>query len=349
MRCVCGAYRDRRPAAPSILRDRKRRFGSRPGRGVVGNHRIAYTETSQSTLNGRIKQVEKLIINAAITGMVPTREDNPHVPITPDEIAEDCFRCCQIGASIVHLHARDESGAPTYRSDVYREIIGKVRQACPDVIICASTSGRVFGRLEQRSAVLELEGDLKPEMASLTLGSMNFPKQASVNDPAMIRALADIMRERGIVPELEIFDLGMIDYARYLIDRKVLREPFYFNQLLGSLGTLSATPFHLATLVQSLPAASTWAAAGIGRFQFFVNAMAITMGGHVRVGLEDHLYMDPRKEHLATNPALLERLVRLAHAAERDIATPPEARTMIGIPQPTKAREPLARTGPGGR
>lgn len=277
-------------------------------------------------------QMDKLIINVGITGIVPTKVDNPNVPIAPDEIAEDCYRCYQAGASIFHLHARDEEGKPTYRSDVYREIIVKVRSKCPDAIICVSTNGRVFKSFEQRSEVLDLDGDVKPDMASLTLGSLNFPKQASVNDPAMIRALAEKMYERGIVPELEIFDLGMIDYAKFLIERKVLREPFYFNLLLGSLGTLSARPFHLAILAMSLPANATWAGTGIGRFQFFVNAMAITMGGHVRVGLEDNLYYDTHKQRLATNLELVERLVKLAHAADREISTPIEAQVIIGLP-----------------
>lgn len=280
---------------------------------------------------------DKLIINLALTGMVPTKRDNPYVPITPDEIAQDCHHCYLVGASILHLHARDHEGYPTYRSEVYREIVAKVRQKCPDAIICVSTSGRTFKTFEQRSAVLDLEGDVKPEMASLTLGSLNFPGQASVNDPAMIRGLAERMHERGIVPELEIFDLGMIDYARFLIERGVLREPFYFNLLLGSLGTLSATPSHLTTLAMSLPAEATWAGAGIGRFQFLVNAMAVTMGGHVRVGLEDNLYYDGKKQHLATNVGLVQRLVRLAEAAERGIASPAEARSLIGLPVPAGA------------
>jgi uncharacterized protein (DUF849 family) len=169
-------------------------------------------------------------------------------------------------------------------------------------------------------------------MASLTLGSMNFPRQASVNDPAVIRGLAEKMRERGITPELEVFDLGMVDYSKFLIGRQVLTAPLYFNLFLGSLGTLSATPFNLATMIQSLPDDASWGAAGIGRFQFFVNSMAITMGGHVRVGLEDNLYLDTEKKVPATNPALVERIVRLADAAGREIATPADARRLIGLP-----------------
>jgi len=147
----------------------------------------------------------------------------------------------------------------------------------------------------------------------------------------MIKALAQRMRERGIVPELEVFDFGMVDYARYLIEHGHLQPPYHFNLLLGSLGTLAATPFNLATLVASLPAGATWAGAGIGRFQFFVNALSITMGGHVRVGLEDSLYCDTKKERPASNPALVERLVNLAEAAERTIATPAETRGLLGL------------------
>jgi 3-keto-5-aminohexanoate cleavage enzyme len=139
------------------------------------------------------------------------------------------------------------------------------------------------------------------------------------------------MQERGIVPELEIFDLGMIDFALYLIKQKVLREPFYFNLVLGSLGTLSATPYHLGTMAKSLPSGAVWAGAGIGRFQFYVNTLAITMGGHVRVGLEDNLYLNQNKSQQATNLNLVERLVGVARAVQREIATPGEARKMIGL------------------
>lgn len=278
--------------------------------------------------------MQNLIINLAPTGMVPTVRDNASLPVTADAIALDTARCRALGAAIVHLHARDEDGAPTWRPDVYRRIIERVREQAPDVIVCVSTSGRTFKSIEQRAAVLELDGDARPEMASLTLGSMNFPTQASVNDPATIEQLASRMQERGIVPELEVFDLGMLDYARYLIDREILRPPYYVNILLGSRGTLAATPLNLALMAQALPAGATWAGAGIGRFQFPVNAMAVTMGGHVRVGLEDALYLDGGKQQPASNPALVERLVVLARAVNREPATPDEARAMIGLTPP---------------
>lgn len=273
-----------------------------------------------------------LIVNAALTGMVPTKHDNASVPLTAEEIADDAVHCYAAGATVLHLHARDADGSPTYRKDTYARIVAAVRERCPDAVICVSTSGRTFKTFEQRSEVLDLDGDLKPDMASLTLGSLNFPTQASVNEPQMIRRLAETMRERGIVPELEVFDLGMIDYAHFLIDRGVLEPPFYVNILLGSLGTLAATPLHLATAVSALPPNATWAGAGIGRFQLPVNAQAITTGGHVRVGLEDNLWMDTAKTRPATNPALVERLTRIAHAIERPIATPHDTRTLIGLP-----------------
>ena len=277
--------------------------------------------------------MDPLIINLAPTGMVPMPRDNAHVPVTTHAIGRDVAACRTLGAAIVHLHARDADGLPTWRPDAYREVITQVREQAPDVVVCVSTSGRTFGEFDQRAAVLDLDGDVKPEMASLTLGSMNFPTQASVNEPAMIERLARRMQERGIMPELEVFDLGMLDYARYLLDRQILRPPCYVNILLGSRGTLAATPLNLATMVHALPAGTTWAATGIGRFQFPVNAMAVTMGGHVRVGLEDSLYMDADKRRLASNTSLVERIAGLAHAAERRVASPEEARSLIGLPR----------------
>jgi len=272
---------------------------------------------------------DKLIINAALTGMVPTKADNPHVPITPGEIAADARRCVDAGASIVHLHARDDGGQPTWRPDINREILQRVRAACPDVILCVSTSGRVFRRFEERSAVLDIT-DPTPEMASLTLGSMNFAREESLNSPAMIRSLALKMKDRGIVPELEVFELGMAEYAHYLIKHEILRPPFYANILLGSLGTLGARPLYLALAVKALPEGAIWAAAGIGRHQLEVNTLAITMGGHVRVGLEDNLWLDDHRTP-ARNAQLIERIVGIARAAGREPATAAEARTLIGL------------------
>jgi 3-keto-5-aminohexanoate cleavage enzyme len=278
--------------------------------------------------------MEKLIINAAITGMVPTKDDNPDLPCSPEEIIADVRRCRNAGASIVHIHARDELGRPTYRKEIYYEIINGIRMECPDILICGSASGRVYREFWQRSAVLEPGPDCKPDLASLTLGSMNFPNHASVNEPEMIKMLANAMSERGIVPEWEVFELGMIDYAQYLIRKGILVRPYYCNIFLGSLGTLSATPYNLAAMIRALPSGTIWSAAGIGRFQFYVSTMAVTMGGHVRVGLEDNLYYDADKKKLATNAGLIDRIVEVAQAIGRPVASPAEAREIIGMTSP---------------
>lgn len=275
--------------------------------------------------------MDKLIINAAITGMVPQKSDNASVPITVDEIVADAQRCFDSGASIVHVHARHEDGSAAYESEIYAEIISGIRQRCPELLISASTSGRVFHEYSQRAQSLAPEPAIRPDFGSLTLGSMNFPNQASVNTHSMIKALASRMNELGVIPEWECFDMGMIDFGQYLLLQNVLKRPIYCNLFLGSLGAISATPFNLATMVRALPSDAVWSAAGIGRFQFFVNTMAITMGGHVRVGLEDNLFFDDQKQHPASNAGLIDRLVKVAHACGREVATPDEARRIIGL------------------
>jgi uncharacterized protein (DUF849 family) len=263
--------------------------------------------------------------------MVPRRADNPHLPVTAEEIAADVQRCFEAGARVFHLHAREADETPSSRREIFAEIARHIRETTPQAILCVTTSGRFQNTFEARSDVLGLEGDLKPELASLTPGSLNFPKQASVNEPDMIRRLASAMFERGIVPELEIFDLGMLDYAHYLIGKGILKPPFVANLLLGSLGSLAATPLNLALLVQRLPPGTFWSAAGIGRHQFDMNALGIVTGGHARTGLEDNLHLDCEKRELATNELLVRRLAALARAAGRPMATPEQARALLGL------------------
>jgi uncharacterized protein (DUF849 family) len=276
---------------------------------------------------------EELIVNLCPTGMVPTRADTPHVPLTPEEVAADVRRCADAGASIVHIHPRDGEGRPSQDPEVAAAFIRAVRARTPEIVVCITTSGRVHHELAGRVKVLELDGDVKPEMASLTLGSLNFPTQASINPPETIQGLAQAMQDRGIVPEWEIFDFGMLDYAHYLRDRGLLSGPVYANFLLGSLGTLAASPLNLALLVERLPGGATWAAAGIGRYQFDANRLAIAMGGGVRVGLEDNIWFDQNRTDPASNPRLVERLVSIARAMGREPATPAQVRERLGIPQ----------------
>jgi len=272
-----------------------------------------------------------LVINLALTGMVPRRTDNAFVPLTPEEIAADAVRGVAAGARVLHVHAREPNEEPSSRTEVFADIVRRIRQAVPDAIVCVSTSGRTQNTFAARSAALLLDGDLKPDLASLTLGSLNFPQQASITSPEMIQQLAGAMRDRGIVPELEIFDFGMVDYAHYLIGKGILRPPYVFNLLLGSLGMLAATPLNLALLVERLPAGSFWGAAGIGRFQFSMNALGVVMGGHIRTGLEDALYMDVEKRDLATNERLVQRVAHLSTAAERPLASFAQARALLGL------------------
>ena len=272
----------------------------------------------------------KLIVNLCPTGMIPKKKDSPEVPISPKEIALDVKRCYELGLSIVHLHARDEEENATWHPEKFTEIINEVKHYTPDIITVVTTSGRNWSSLEKRSAALKIKSP-KPDMASLTLGSMNFPKQASVNPPEIITGLANIMNEEGIVPELEIFDIGMINYANYLIKRNILKPPYYFNLLLGSLGTASLSASNVGLMIDSLPPDATWALAGIGRFQLAANTMAIALGGHIRVGLEDNPYYDWNKKTNASNPRLVERILKIAKTFGREPASPSEAKSIIGL------------------
>ena len=269
----------------------------------------------------------KLIITLAPTGMIPTKDQTSYVPITPEEIAADTYEAYILGASIVHVHARDEQGKPTHKKEVFEKIFDEIRRKCPDIIICATTSGRINPQVEHRTEVL----DLQPEMASLTLGSLNFPHHPSVNPMDAIIEMATIMKKKNVLPELEIFEPGFINTAKYLVRKGVLSKPLHFCLLLGSLGSVPANICDLSYLVQSLPMDSSWSATGIGRFQTQINAGAIIMGGHVRVGIEDSIYFNYPKETLATNSKLVRRIVRLAKELCREIATPNEAREILGL------------------
>ena len=272
-----------------------------------------------------------VIINLCPTGMVPTRAHSAHVPLTPAEVVADVVRCVERGANLVHLHARDEQGRPHFSREIYARQIAGVRERFPDLTICVSLSGRTFVEFEQRAEALGLTGDLRPDMGSLTLSSLNFAEQASINAPDMVRRLAETMAERGIKPELEVFDLGMLNYAQYLISKGVLQPPFYFNILLGNIATAQSTPAHLAAFLSALPEGSIWCVAGVGRQQLTANVLGLLYGDGVRVGLEDNLWFDDRREKPATNPALVDRITTLAAALQRTVATRAEVRQRLGI------------------
>lgn len=275
---------------------------------------------------------DPLIVNLAPTGMVPTRADTPHVPLTTAEILADVERCHAIGVAIVHVHARKADGTPSQDPDDVAPIVEGIRAIDRELIVCVSCSGRIEPSLEARAAVLDLDGPARPDMASLTLGSNNFLRQASVNAPDVILGLARRMRERGIRPELEAFEPGMLAWGAHLAASGEIEGPHYANILLGNPGTAPLLPATLAAFLSVAPPDTTWALGGIGRFQLDATMVAIAAGGHVRIGLEDNIWLDRDRTTLATNAALVGRVASLAALAERPLATPAQARERLGLP-----------------
>ncbi|MCB1278755.1 3-keto-5-aminohexanoate cleavage protein [Prosthecobacter sp.] len=264
--------------------------------------------------------MRELIINYTPTGMIPVKEMTPHVPVSPTEIIEDVHAAWEAGVTLAHLHARHPDGRPAYERRIYAQIFEGVRRHCPDLVICASLSGRTFPAFEQRSEVLELE----PDMASLTLGSMNFAQEPSMNSPDMIAKLVEKMKHHGVHPELECFDGGMINYAKFLIGKSVLKPPFYFNILVGNVATAQDDLQQVGLLINQLPDGAIWSLAGIGKSQLRANTLAMLEGGGVRVGLEDNLWFDAGRTRLATNLELLRRIHELAAVFERPVMKPAE-------------------------
>ena len=265
----------------------------------------------------------------APTGMVPTRALTPHVPLTPEEIARDVAAAAEIGITSVHLHARDAAGEPTWEREVYARIVGAVRSAAPDVVINVSTSGRTWSELERRADVLALDDDLKPDLASLTLSSLNFVTQASVNAPETVRGLARIMLERGIVPELEIFDLGMVNMAHVLRKEGLLPGPVVANLFFGNVAGMQALLPEVGLAVERLPEGALWSGAGLGDYQLTAQALSVAAGGGVRVGLEDGIWFDRARSTLATNPMLVERVHQLLAVHQRSAMKPAELRQRL--------------------
>lgn len=269
--------------------------------------------------------MDKLIITAAICGAEVTKEHNPNVPYTVEEIAREAEAAYMAGASIIHLHVREDDGTPTQDKERFRVCIEEIKKRCPDVIIQPSTGGAVGMTDEERLQPTELN----PEMATLSCGSVNFGgDEIFLNTETSIVNFAKRMKERGIKPELEIFDKGMIDVALKLVKKGLVDKPLHFDFVLGV--QMAATARDLVFLVDSIPEGSTWTVAGIGRYEMPMAAIAIAMGGHVRVGFEDNIYLS--KGVLAkSNGELVEKVVRIAKELGREIAGPDEAREILGL------------------
>ena len=275
---------------------------------------------------------DKFILIFTPTGMIPTRDMTPEVPLSPEEIVDQVLEVADLGVNMVHLHAREiETGLPTYKKELYSEIIGGIRKKNKTLVLCVSTSGRDFNEFEKRSEVLELKGELKPYFGSLTLSSLNFNKQASVNAPQMIKDLARKMLINKIRPEMEALDLGMINYAKYLIRKELILPPYYFNLILGNIACAQADMLGLGLMIRELPEGSIWSVGGIGDSQLGMNAMSLVAGGGIRVGLEDNIWFDEKRTKLATNRELVERILVIAKAMGITPYTHKEAREILGV------------------
>ena len=273
--------------------------------------------------------MSKAIISVATTGSRTSREQTPHVPISPEEIAEQAIASWREGASVVHIHVRDDEGNVTCDLDRYQRVKELIRQdpEC-DIIINLSTGGGAgrFSEDDRMNAVRAY-----PEIASYDCGSINFGDGVFVNSPKFLEELAREMKEYGVKPEIECFDTGMIENAKRIIDMGLIEPPYWFQFVLGVRGGAPATPDHLALMVNQLPENSYWSVCAIGRYQLPMNGMAIAMGGSPRTGLEDNIYYRYR-ELAESNQQLVARVARLCNEMERPIATPAEAREMLGLP-----------------
>lgn len=275
-----------------------------------------------------------LIITCAITGAETLKEKQPHLPITPQEQARAAKEAVEAGASIIHLHVREDDGKPSQRIERFKEAILAIREQAPEAIIQISTGGAIGESIESRSKPLTLN----PEMASLNLGTMNFGDDVFFNHPRDIVALASQMHPLGVMPELEVYEAGMLESAFRLAKHGILRGPLHFQFVLGVPGGMSGdlrNLMHLMTLLQSYSGEAQmelphWGVAGVGRYQLPLAVQAILLGGHVRVGFEDSIYY--RKGELAkSNAQLVERVVRISRELGREVATPSAARQILGI------------------
>ncbi|GIV67932.1 3-keto-5-aminohexanoate cleavage protein [Caldilinea sp.] len=273
--------------------------------------------------------MNKVIVTVAVNGSRPTKAMNPAVPYTPAEIADAAVEAHRAGAAIAHIHVRDpESGTPSSRLELFAEVLDRIRSRC-DMLVNLTTSGlHVTGQdaLEQRLAPVQL----RPDLCSLDIGSLNFRDRLFANPPEFGEEAARRMQAAGVKPEIEVFDVGHIDQALDLIGRGLIEPPPYFQLCMGVKWGIPATPENLLFMRSKLPADAQWSVLGVGAAQWTMVAMGVLLGGHVRVGFEDNLHL--RKGVLArSNAELVEQAVRIAQALQREVATPAEARAMLHL------------------
>ena len=269
--------------------------------------------------------MQPVMITAAMVGAEVSRAEQPHLPLTPREIIAAAVECYEAGASIIHIHVRDAQGNATQDAQLFREVVEGIRARC-DVITQVSTGGAVWMSAEERLQSIECQ----PDMATLTTGTVNFGDGVFMNNRGLVEHFARRLRESGIVPEIEIFDVGMLDEAMRLYKMGLITDPLHFDFVMGVPGGLGADPAHLMHMVRSLPHGSTWSVAGIGRHQLTLATIALAMGGNARVGFEDNIYY--RKGQLAySNAQLVARVARIAQELDRPLATPAQARHILQL------------------
>ena len=271
--------------------------------------------------------MEKLIITAAISGAEVMKENNPAVPYTVEEIAREAKSAYDAGAAVIHLHARMDDGTPTQNHERFQACVDAIRELCPDVIVQPSTGGATGMTAMERFDSTNITPT--PEFATLSCGTCNFGDEIFENTEDIIKTFATEMKKKGIKPELECFDKGMIDIAMKMHKKGYLDAPMHFDFVLGV--QMSATVRDLSFCVDSLPPGATWTACAIGRAEFPIAAATIAMGGHVRVGFEDNLYLE--KGVLAkSNGEMVAKVAAIAKLLGREVATPAEAREILGLP-----------------
>ncbi len=275
--------------------------------------------------------MDKLIITAAICGAEVTKEQNPAVPYTVEEIVREAKSAVDAGAAIVHLHVRHDDGTPTQSRDRFQECEEAIYKECPNVILIPSTGGAVGMSPEER--LQSTDTTPLPEMATLDCGTCNFGDEIFDNTMPTMGAFGKRMMERGIKPEYECFEMGHLDTILTMARKgQVPGAPMQFNFVLGVPGCTPATVDNLCWLVKNIPAGSTWTATGIGRYAFQLAAPAIVMGGNVRVGFEDNLYLE-RGVLAKSNGELVDKVVRMAKLLGREVANSDEAREILGLKQ----------------
>ena len=276
---------------------------------------------------------KKTIITVACTGAWPKKENNPNVPMTPQEIADDVYDCWLAGAAVAHLHMRDDEGNGTMSADKFRETVTLLREQHPDcdIVLNLTTSGDLYATDETRQAHLE---ELRPEMGSYDCGSMNWLHSGLfINSPKFLEELGKNMQEWGVKPEIEAFDPGMIGNAAYYLKRGVLKAPLHFQMCMGCANGIPGSKknllFMVETMTQLCPG-STWSAFGVGHSAMEILYATVALGGHIRVGMEDNV-MYSKGVLAESNRQFVERAARVIREFGNEVATPADAREILGL------------------